>query len=77
MAHHVPTNATPNLVDDMTEQAMRKRLADVTRELDEERAKVEKLIEAIADLMKACAVGGDAPLWQPRPFTITIKDNTR
>jgi hypothetical protein len=55
----------------MTAKDMRKRLDAVTEQLDEERAKTAKLIDVIADMMKAAA-GGDAPLWQPLTVPVPL-----
>jgi len=48
----------------MTEKDIRKRLDEVTKQLDEERAKNAKLTEVVADLAKAAAAGA-LPVGQP------------
>ncbi|HJX54586.1 MAG TPA: hypothetical protein VJ801_17600 [Polyangia bacterium] len=49
----------------MTEQEMRERIADLTKQLDEERARTAKLVDAVRDL----AMGVPVSLW-PLPVII-------
>ena len=55
----------------MTEKDIRKRLDEVTKQLDEERAKNAKLTEVVADLAKAAAAG-ELPVGQPWIQTIPM-----
>ena len=54
----------------MTEAEMRERIADLTKQLDEERAKNAKLIDAVADLAMGTPVSLrliPVPLPHPQP----------
>lgn len=62
----------------MKESDIRKRLAEITKQLDEEKAKNERAQQTIADLAKAAARGGTCiPCQCPAPAPLPVVNPPR